>query len=153
MIGAAKGTVLRLLADVGKVCSKYQDKILRDLPCKRIECDEIWSFHYAKEKNVPDEFGHGDVWTFTAIRADTKLVPSWWIGRRNAGTATIFLADLAGRMKNRVQLTTDGHRMYLETVENAFGSEIDFGQLVKIYGTPVENETRYSPARCLGAKK
>lgn len=157
MTGVAKGTVLKLLADIGKVCSEYQDKVLRDLPCNRIECDEIWSFCYSKEKNVPEdkrnEFGYGDVWTFTAICADTKLVPSWWIGRRDAGNATMFMTDLAGRMKSRVQLTTDGHRMYLEAVENAFGSEIDFSQLVKIYGTPIENDTKYSPAKCLGTEK
>jgi IS1 family transposase len=157
MTGAAKGTVLKLLADVGKVCSEYQDKVLRDLPCKRIECDEIWSFCYSKEKNIPDdkrgEFGYGDVWTFTAICADTKLVPSWWIGRRDADNATTFMNDLADRMKSRVQLTTDGHRMYLEAVENAFGSQIDFSQLIKVYGTPTENETRYSPAQCMGTEK
>jgi len=157
MTGAAKGTVLKLLADVGKVCSEYQDKALKGLPCKRIECDEIWSFCYAKEKNVPDDkrdkFGYGDVWTFTAICADTKLVPSWWIGRRDVGNATMFMTDLAERMGNRVQLTTDGHRMYLEAVENAFGPEIDFSQLIKMYGAPAENETRYSPAQCTGIEK
>lgn len=157
MTGAAKGTVLKLLADVGRVCSEYQDKTLRDLPCKRIECDEIWSFCYSKEKNVPDdkrgEFGYGDVWTFTAICADTKLVPSWWIGRRDADNATTFMTDLADRMKSRVQLTTDGHRMYLEAVENAFGSEIDFSQIIKLYGVPMGNETRYSPVECIGTQK
>lgn len=157
MTGAAKGTVLKLLADVGKVCSEYQDKALKSLPCKRIECDEIWSFCYAKEKNVPDDkrdgFGYGDVWTFTAICADTKLVPSWWIGRRDADNATMFMNDLAGRMTNRVQLTTDGHRMYLEAVETAFGPAIDFSQIIKLYGVPAEKGTRYSPVECIGTQK
>jgi IS1 family transposase len=157
MTGAAKGTVLKLLADIGKVCSEYQDKALKDLPCKNIQCDEIWSFCYAKEKNVPEDkqghFGYGDVWTFTAICADTKLVPTWHIGRRDLLEATIFMKDLAGRLKNKVQLTTDGHKMYLEAVESAFGYEIDFSQLIKIYGKPIESETRYSPAQCMGAEK
>lgn len=157
MTDAAKGTVLKLLADVGKVCADYQDKVFHDLPCKKIQCDEIWSFCYAKEKNVPedkkDKFGFGDVWTFTAICADSKLVPSWHIGRRDIVNATIFMKDLAGRLKNRIQLTTDGHRMYLESVEDAFGSEIDFSQLIKLYGISDEPEKRYSPAKCIGTQK
>jgi len=117
MTGVAKNTIVKLLAEVGRTCAEYQDKAFRNLPCKRIQCDEIWSFCYAKEKNVPQDkkgvFGYGDVWTFTAICADTKLVPSWHIGRRDLGDATIFMKDLAGRLANRVQLTTDGHKMYL----------------------------------------
>src|SRR4030066_1867233 len=112
MTDTAKGTVLKLLADIGKACKEYQDKVLRDLPCKKIQCDEIWSFCYAKDKNVPEDkkgnFGFGDVWTFVALCADSKLVPSWYIGKRDMGNATVFMKDLAGRLKNRAQLTTDG---------------------------------------------
>jgi len=144
MTDTAKGEVLKLLADVGNACAEYQDKALRDLSCKRIQCDEIWAFCYAKEKNVPKDkkghFGYGDVGTITAICADSKLVPSWYIGRRDIGNATVFINDLAGRMKDRVQLTTDGHIMYLDAVENAFGADIDFSQLVNLYGTSEENE-------------
>lgn len=155
MTGAAKETVLKLLADVGKVCSEYQDKVLRDLPCKKIQCDEIWSFCYAKEKNVPNdkkgEFGYGDVYTWTALCADTKLVPSWFIGKRDLESAMVFMHDLAGRLKERVQLTTDGHRAYLEAVESAFGADIDYSQLIKLYGNlEREKEVRYSPAVCNG---
>ena len=157
MTGVAKGTVLKLLVDLGRACAEYQDKTLRNLTCKKIQVDEIWAFCYAKEKNVPEnkkgQFGYGDVWTFTALDAETKLIPSWYIGRRDMQCATDFMRDLAGRLKNRVQLTTDGHKMYLEAVEDAFGSEIDFSQLVKIYGKTEESETRYSPAQCIGTEK
>jgi len=157
MTGVAKNTIVKLLADLGKACAEYQDKAFRNLPCKRIQCDEIWSFCYAKEKNVPQDkkgvFGYGDVWTFTAICADTKLVPSWHIGRRDLEDAIIFMKDLAGRLANRVQLTTDGHRMYLDAVESAFGSDIDFSQLVKIYGQTIEGQKRYSPPQCIGTIK
>jgi len=152
--GVAKGTVLKLLAEVGTVCSEYQDRMFRNLTCKRIQCDEIWSFCYAKEKNVPKgkkgKFGYGDIWTFTAICADTKLVPSWYIGRRDLECATIFLSDLASRLTSRVQLTTDGHAMYLEAVEAAFGKDIDFSQLIKLYGQTPEGQKRYSPPQCIG---
>ena len=157
MTGVAKNTVVKLLVGIGKVCSEFQDKALRNLTCKKIQCDEIWAFCYAKEKNVPvdkkGQFGYGDVWTFTALDADTKLIPSWYIGRRDATCATKFMKDLAGRLKNRVQLTTDGHRMYLEAVEDVFGSRIDFSQLVKIYGNSEESQKRYSPAQCIGTEK
>lgn len=157
MTDTAKGTVLKLLADVGKVCAEYQDKALRNLSCKRIQCDEIWSFCYSKDKNVPEnkkgQFGFGDVWTFTAICADSKLVPSWHIGRRNLENATIFMRDLSGRLKDRVQLTTDGHRMYLDAVEWTFGKDIDFSQLIKLYGPSEDTEKRYSPAKCNGTQK
>jgi len=155
--GAAKGTVMTLLADAGAACSEYQDANLRNLPCRRIECDEIWSFAYAKAKNVPEahrgEFGYGDIWTWTALNVDTKLVPSWLVGTRDAQTANIFMADLAGRLAHRVQLTSDGCRPYLEAVERAFGSTIDFATLVKLYGTDPEAEKRYSPAKCIGSKR
>ncbi len=158
MTGAAKGTVLKLLADVGAACSDYQNKTLRDLTTKRVQCDEIWSFCYAKEKNVPDDkkglWGYGDVYTWTAIDADTKLVLSWFVAKRDAKSAKLFMQDVAMRLKNRVQLTTDGHRAYLDAVEEAFGSEIDFSQLVKIYGGSRDDEhIRYSPPVCTGEIK
>ena len=157
MTGVAKNTVAKLLVGLGKACLEYQDKTFRNLPCKNIQCDEVWAFCYAKEKNVPEEkkgqFGYGDVWTFTALCADTKLVPTWYIGKRDMECATDFMNDLAGRLSNRVQLTTDGHKMYLEAVEDAFGSEIDFSQLIKLYGNTEEEQKRYSPAQCVGTEK
>ncbi len=156
MVGVSINTVSKLLVDLGQVCAEYQDEALRDLTCKRLEVDEIWAFCYSKQKNIPaskrGRFGYGDVWTFTAICADTKLVPSFMIGSRDGGTATEFMLDLESRLANRVQLTTDGHRMYLEAVETAFGSGVDFAQLVKLYGAEPEGEKRYSPAKCIGAK-
>ena len=155
--GNSKDTVMKLLVDVGKACIEYQDKAFHDLNCKRIQCDEIWSFCYAKEKNVPEgkkgQFGYGDVWTWTAICADTKLVPSWVIGNRDYETAEVFIDDLASRLKNRVQLTTDGHKAYLEAVEGAFGCEIDYSQLIKLYGNDgIKGEGKYSPGECTGTK-
>ncbi len=156
MTGVARNTVAKLLVDLGRACAIYQDKALRYLPCQRLEVDEIWSFVYAKQRNVPanrkGEFGVGDVWTFTAICADTKLVPSFLIASRDGESATIFMRDLASRLKGRAQLTTDGHKMYLEAVEDAFGADVDFAQLVKIYGSDPEDERRYSPATCLGSE-
>ncbi len=153
----AKGTVTRLLAEVGKACKAYQDKALKNLPCKSIQCDEIWSFCYAKEKNVPPEkqgqFGYGDVWTFVAIDAETKLVPSWATGLRNADYAYAFLKDLQGRLGSRTQLTTDGHKMYLQAVSDAFGADIDYAMLVKFYGYDPAGEARYSPPKCIGTDK
>lgn len=151
-------TVTKLLVDVGSAAAEYQDKALRNLSCKRVQCDEIWSFVYSKQKNVPEEmrgqYGVGDVWTWTAIDAETKLVPSFMIGTRDGGTAFDFMQDLAGRLANRVQLTTDGHKAYLEAVESAFGGDIDFAQLVKIYGTPQNKgpERKYSPENFCGTK-
>jgi len=157
MTGVAKNTIVKLLADLGRACAEYQDKVFKNLSCKHIQCDEIWSFCYAKEKNVPEEkkgqFGYGDIWTFTAICADSKLVPSWFIGNRDLESATLFLKDLAGRLANRIQLTTDGHKMYLDAVENAFGSDIDFSQLIKLYGQTSEGQKRYSPPACIGTIK
>jgi len=157
MTGAAKGTVLKLLGDLGEKCREFQYVTLRGLPCKRVQCDEIWSFCYAKARNVPDEkrgtFGYGDVWTWTAICADTKLVPSWLVGTRDADSAYVFMQDLAERLRYRVQLTTDGHNSYLSAVEGAFGTDVDYAQLVKLYGASPEGETRYSPAECCGARK
>ena len=136
MTGAAKNTVVKLLADVGTACAAFQDNALRNLPCKRVQCDEIWSFVYAKAKNVPTAIaapeGAGDAWTWTAIDADTKLIASWMIGPRDGGIAYEFMRDLAKRLANRVQLTTDGHKAYLEAVEGAFGADIDYAMLVKL---------------------
>ncbi len=155
--GTAKGTVMSLLADAGAVCLEYQDVNLRNLPCLRIECDEIWSFCHAKAKNVPEEhkgeFGYGDVWTWTAIDADTKLVPTWMVGTRDAETARIFMTDLAGRLAHRVQMTTDGHKPYLQAVERAFGGDIDYATLVKLYGSDPDAEKRYSPTVCTGVER
>jgi IS1 family transposase len=158
MTGAAKGTVLKLVVDLGKACAAYQDRTLRNLTCKKIQCDEIWSFCYAKEKNLPEELkgklGFGDVWTWTAIDADTKLIASYLVGGRSATYARKFIDDLASRLAHRVQLTTDGHRSYLTAVESAFGAEVDYAMLDKIYNAPPnKGTTRYSPAECCGARK
>lgn len=158
MTGAAKNTVVKLLADVGAACSEYQDKVLNNLPCKRIQCDEIWSFVYAKAKNVakakaaPE--GAGDAWTWTAIDADTKLMVGWMIGPRDGGTAYEFITSVAKRLANRVQLTTDSHNAYLSAVEAGFGGDIDYAQLVKIYSDIVSRspEKRYSPSNFCGTK-
>lgn len=158
MTGAAKGTVLKLVVDLGKACAAYQDRVLRNLTCKKIQCDEIWSFCYAKEKNVPKEMkgklGFGDVWTWAAIDADTKLIASYLVGGRTAIYARKFIDDLASRLAHRVQLTTDGHRAYLTAVESAFGGEVDYAMLDKIYNAPsTSGTTRYSPAECCGTRK
>jgi IS1 family transposase len=160
--GAAKNTISSLLVDLGEACAEYQDGALSNLPCRRVECDEIWSFCYAKQKNVPDEhqgtFGYGDVWTWTALCADTKLVPSWLVGERTTADAYVFLSDLKSRLKNRVQLTTDGHKPYLTVVEPLFGADgIDFAMLHKLYGEPTGastiTERKYSPGECSGTEK
>jgi IS1 family transposase len=156
MTGVAKNTVVKLLADVGRACSIYQDKAFRILPCKRIECDEVWSFCGAKEKNTTAATrakGWGDVWTWTALDADTKLIPCWYVGQRDAASAFHFMHDLSERMANRIQLTTDGLNLYLPAVADAFGDEVDYAQLVKIYGDGPKTEARYSPAQCMGAKR
>jgi IS1 family transposase len=160
MTGVHRTTVMKLLADLGKACSEYQDKTFRNLTCKRIQCDEIWSFVGCKEKNVPASErrqGRGDVWTWTAIDAETKLVPCWYVGNRDASAAYHFMHDLAGRLANRVQLTTDAHKPYLSAVEDAFGTDIDYAQLVKIYGSPETSQynaqVRYSPAVRMGARR
>lgn len=150
-------TVQWLLEDIGKACAEYQNKALRNLTCKRIQCDEIWSFCYAKQKNVPDElqgkFGVGDVWTWVALDADTKLVVCWRVGGRNAWHAQHFMHDVASRLSNRVQLTTDGHRVYLDAVEYAFGDNIDYAMLVKLYSSDRgKAEMKYSPADCIGCR-
>lgn len=158
LTGVAKGTILRLLAEVGTACAEYQERVLRNIPAKRIQVDEIWSFVGCKEKNVTAEKIQrdglvGDVWTFVAIEADTKLVLSWMVGERDAGFATEFLRDVADRVSNRVQLTTDAHKMYLVAVPAGFHGDVDYAQLIKIYGTDSEGHKRYSPAQCLGTKR
>jgi IS1 family transposase/lambda repressor-like predicted transcriptional regulator len=156
--GVARQTISDLLENVGKAASDYQAKAFVDLPCKVIECDEIWSFCYSKEKNIPEEFagtpGYGDVWTWTAIDADTKLVPTWLVGERNLTDAYVFLADLKSRLRNtRIQLTTDGLRAYMSVVDGLWADDIDFAMLHKIYGIGRHGEnpdSTYSPAVCTG---
>lgn len=156
MTDVARMTVEKLLRELGAVCARYQDATLRNLPCKRLQCDEIWSFVYAKQKNVPaskqGQFGYGDVWTWTAIDADMKLCVAWLIGTRDAGSAYTFMMDVAGRLRGRVQLTTDANTAYLSAVEDAFGVEIDYATLQKLYGSDPAAEKRYSPAKCLGMR-
>ncbi len=157
MTGTAKQTVLDLIASLGTACADYQDAVLRDLPCQRIQVDEIWSFCYAKAKNVPqgkEGQGYGDVWTYVALCQDTKLVPSWLVtSLRDRVSAALLLKDLRGRMRGRVQLTTDGHGMYLDAVEAAFGEHVDYAQLIKEYGTDPNPDTRYSPATVLSVER
>src|ERR1022692_3640765 len=157
MTGVSKNTIAKLLVELGAACSEYMNKTLVNLPSKRIQCDEIWSFVGAKQKNVTPKMAAkqvcGDVWTWVALDADTKLVCSWLVGRRDVGCATEFIQDLAGRLANRVQLTTDGHKPYLNAVADGFGEDIDYAMLVKIYGNDSEGEKRYSPAVCTGCKQ
>ena len=158
MAGASKNTIAKLLVDLGTACSRYMDEHLTNLKCQRLQVDEIWSFVYAKQKNVKakhfEDGNHaGDVWTWIAIDADTKLIPSFMIGQRDPDTARRFMEDLAGRLANRVQLTSDGLKSYLTAVKAAFGEDIDYAMLIKIYGNNAEGQKRYSPAECLGIKK
>jgi len=155
LTGVAKNTVTKLLVDLGAAVARYQDETLRNLPCRNLQCDEIWSFCYAKEKHVTPEIreknrGAGDVWTWTAIDRDTKLCVSWLVADRSAGSAWTFMQDVAARLKYRIQLTTDGHKPYLQAVEDAFGADIDYAMLIKLYGQDPEGEKRYSPAKCIG---
>src|ERR1700720_751489 len=154
--GVAKHTVLKLLKDLGCACASYHDSHVRNLRVRRIQCDEIWAFVYAKQKNVTAEqmaAGGGDVWTWTAIDADTKLIISYTLGDRGADTAHAFMQDVASRTRNRIQLTTDGHRVYAEAVEDTFGADIDYAMLVKLYGASNDSpESRYSPATCIGCR-
>ena len=147
MTGVAKNTILKLLADLGHACVEYQDKTLRNLTCKRIQCDEIWQFCYAKEKNVPadkrGQFGFGDVWTWVAIDADTKLIPTFMLGNRDARTAKAFMDDLAARLSTRIQLTTDGLNVYVDAVEGAFGADVGYAMLVKICGQSFDEGLLY----------
>jgi IS1 family transposase len=155
MTGVAKNTVSKLILELGAACTAYQDKALRDLPSKRLQCDEIWSFVGGKDKNISQDkrdAGLGSIWTWTALDADSKLIVSWLVGSRDAGTAWEFMQDVAARLRIRVQLTTDGHKPYLSAVEDAFGSGVDFAVLQKLYGADQEGEKRYSPAECIGVK-
>jgi len=157
MLGREKRTVTRLLVDVGNACHRYQDRVLRNLKCQRLECDEIWSYIGCKQRNVTKEMAEtrvvGDAWVWVAIDADTKLVPCWLVGQRDATDATAFIADLERRLANRVQLTTDGHKTYLNAVIDAFAEDVDYAQLVKYYGNEPEPQKRYSPAVCDGCQK
>jgi IS1 family transposase len=150
-------TVTKLLVDAGRVCEAFHDEMVRSVKSKRVQCDEIWSFCYAKQKNVKAAkaapANAGDVWTWTGLDADSKLIVSWSVGSRDAADARDFMDDLASRLANRVQLTTDGHKAYLEAVEGAFGADIDYAMLVKLYGDSPEAEKRYSPAECTGCRK
>jgi IS1 family transposase len=153
MTGVAKNTVVKLLVDLAGACVAYHDRNVRNLRVRRLQCDEIWNFVGAKAKNASPEKkaeGWGDTWTWTALDADTKLCVSYLVGGRDLGWATEFMEDCASRISNRVQITTDGHKAYLEAVESAFGADIDYAELQKIYGAPTENLTRYSPAKCIG---
>lgn len=158
LTGASKNTVTKLLIDAGKACADYHDMYVRDVKAKRIQVDEIWSFTYAKQKNVADAKrapeGAGDTWTWTAIDADNKLIVSYFVGGRDGECAAWFVEDLRARLANRVQLTSDGHKAYLEAVEGAFGDDVDYAMLNKVYGVaPEASKGRYSPAECIGAKK
>lgn len=156
MADVSFNTVLKLFADAGRACAEYQDRTLRNLKCKRLQLDEIWSFTAAKQKNVSgmkrQVDGAGDTWTWVGIDADSKLVVSWHIGARDSHVAEAFVRDLASRLANRVQITTDGHRPYLQAIENAFGADADYAVLQKIYGPAPETEKRYSPAECIGCE-
>ena len=160
LTGASKNTVAKLLKDAGEVCIAYHHEHVRNVSAKRVQCDEIWSFCGMKEKNVPQEkrgtLGLGDVYTWTAIDSDSKLILSYFVGRRGVRYANVFMGDVANRLANRVQLTTDGHKAYLVAVEKAFGSDIDYAMLVKLYGDPggaTATERTYSPGECCGAIK
>jgi IS1 family transposase len=150
-------TVSKILVEAGEACLILHDETVRNVKASRIQCDEIWSFCHAKQKNVaaakaaPE--GAGDVWTWTAIDADSKLIVSYYVGDRSGQSAMCLMDDLQARLANRVQLTTDGHKAYLEAVEGAFGGDVDFAQLVKLYGPTITAPGRYSPAECIGAKK
>lgn len=158
MTGVSKHTILNLLEDLGCACAEYHNRVVRNVKAKRVEVDEIWQFCYSKDKNVPKDkrgiFGYGDVWTTTGIDADTKLIISYLVARRDAKAAKIFMEDLQSRISSRIQMTTDGHKVYVNAVENAFGSEIDYAMLIKIYGAPLQEDssTRYSPATCIDCK-
>lgn len=163
LTGFSKKAITRLQREIGEACTKYHDNVMRNLPCTLLQVDEVWSFTYCKQKNVPaplkGESDIGDTWTWVAIDSESKLIPSWHVGKRNATDAYWFIHDLQGRLKERVQLTSDGLKSYVEAVEDAFGADIDFAQLVKLYGNEIHGATadqsaiRYSPPVCTGARK
>lgn len=160
LTGASKNTVAKLMVEAGKACADYHDKHVRNLTARRIQCDEIWSFCYAKDKNVRDAKaapeGAGNVWTWTALDADTKLMVTWLVGDRTSSSGAVFLRDLKSRLANRVQLTTDGHGAYLEAVDHTFGEDVDYAMLIKVYGNPDgakgTAERKYSPSPCIGTR-
>jgi IS1 family transposase len=157
LTGISRTTLIKLLEDAGQAFSEYMDQTLVNLPCKRLQLDEAWAFCYAKQKNVATAkaapAGAGDIWTWVALDADTKLVASFYVGARDGAAALDFVSDLAPRLANRVQITSDGHKAYVEAVEENFGADVDYAQLVKIYGAAPEGQRRYSPAVCTGAVK
>jgi IS1 family transposase len=157
MVGVSINTVTKLLIDAGKVCARFQHETMRNLTCKRLQLDEIWGFIYAKDKNIPAELadvpGIGSIWTWIAIDAETKLIPSWLVGLRDGEHACVFVDDLAGRLAHRVQITSDGLRAYLDAIDMAFGGQTDYAVLHKVYGAAREDEARYSPADCVGCEK
>jgi IS1 family transposase len=158
IVGCSINTITKLMIDLGTACAIYQNETLRNLTCKRVQCDEVWAFVGCKEKNVPKDekgYGQGDIWTWTALDADTKLMISFAVGRRDLECAEVFIKDLKSRLANRIQLTSDGFKMYLQAVDRAFGSDIDYGMLHKIYGAPkgAQHERRYSAGECCGAIK
>lgn len=156
MADVSLNTVTKLLRDMGTVCAQFHEFRVRGLRCKRIQCDEIWAFNYCKDRTVPSAKAApeqaGSIWTWTAICADSKLIVGYEVGDRGAGTAHEFMQDVAGRLDNRIQITTDGHRVYLDAVEDAFGSKVDYAMLIKLYGSSPEGESRYSPAECIGTR-
>jgi IS1 family transposase len=157
MLDCSKDAVLKLIVDLGTACMTYHDQHVRELTTRRVQVDEVWSFVHTKAKNVPQEkrgqFGFGDVWTWTGIDAESKVMIAWHVGTRDADAAHAFMMDLANRLANRVQLTSDGHNAYLDAVDGAFGTMVDYAMLVKLYGTTPEAEKRYSPAVCLGTRR
>jgi IS1 family transposase len=156
MTGASKNTIVKLLEDAGEAFSAYQARVFHDLPCKRLQLDEIWAFCYAKQRNVPFAKNApedaGDIWTWVALDTETKLIPSWRVGDRGGATAIEFVCDLSKRLANRVRITSDGHRAYLEAVEAGFGADVDYAQLIKLYGEVPHPPGRYSPAPIQGTK-
>jgi len=162
LTGAAKNTVAKLLVEMGSACAEYLDKAVRNVKCQRVQADEIWSFCYAKENHLPPDkrgkFGYGDVWTYTAIDADTKLAVTWLVGQKSAESAYAFMYDLASRISGRAQLTTDSYQAYIKAIEGAFGDNVDYAMLSKLYGKPDKFEVpfperRYSPPRVLSSRK
>ncbi len=153
--GVSRNTIDKLLVELGAACSEYQDITLRNLNCAHVEADEVWAFCYCKQKNVQEGVadGTGDAWTWAAIDADTKLVPCWTVGKRTPETAEVFISDLASRLADRVQLTSDGLAMYYKAIVKAFGENVDYAKLIKVYGIDPEGEKRYSPAICTACEK
>ena len=155
VVGVSINTVSKLLEDAGEACEAFHNETVRNVKAERVQCDEIWSFCYSKQKNVPNgkEGQAGNLWTWTAIESKSKMILSWFVGGRDSDTALDFIADLKGRLANRVQLTTDDHKAYLEAIEGAFGDDIDYAMMVKLYGNVDEGQKRYSPAECVGIRK